>query len=167
MPGVLFILGGVAVRLPLFYADAYGKGFGFHGHPPAVQHLKGVPGGVTGAEDQLPAGEGMGAGSVRNGDAPQRPLPDVQIRQVGFKAEVTPQSQQFLPQVFQGDVEIIRPHMGLGVVENLLRRPAFNQFLQNKTVTGIFGAGVQLAVGKGAGAALPELDVAGEIQFSG
>ena len=60
MSGVLFVLGGVAVRLPLLDADTYGKGLGLHGHPPAVQHLKGVPGGVAGAENQLPAGEGHG-----------------------------------------------------------------------------------------------------------
>ena len=53
MSGVLLVLGGVAVRLPLLDADAHGKGLSLHGDAPAVEQLKGVPGGVTGAEDQL------------------------------------------------------------------------------------------------------------------
>ena len=57
--------------------------------------------------------------------------------------------------------------MGLGVVENFLRCAAADQLLQNKAVPEILGAGVQFAVGKGPGAALAELNVAGEVQFSG
>ena len=64
-------------------------------------------------------------------------------------------------------MEIVGTNMGLGVIEDLLRRTAADQLLQNKAVPEILGAGVQLAVGKGPGAALSELNVAGEVQLSG
>ena len=77
MSGVLLVLGGVAVRLPLLDADAHGKGLGLHGDAPAVEHLKGVPGGVAGAEDQLPAGQGIGPFRAGDGDTAQSTVPDV------------------------------------------------------------------------------------------
>ena len=129
MPRVLFVLGGVAVRLPLLNADAHGEGLGLHGNAPAVQHLKGVAGGVAGAENQMAAGQKISALRAGDRDALQSAVPDLKIRQAMLKADVCPQRQQLLPQIFQGDVEIVRPHMGLGVIENLLRRTAFYQFL--------------------------------------
>ena len=64
-------------------------------------------------------------------------------------------------------MEIVGTNMGFCVIEDLLRRTAADQFLQNKAVPEVLSAGVQLAVGKGPGAALSELNVAGEVQLSG
>ena len=57
--------------------------------------------------------------------------------------------------------------MGLGVHQNILRSAAGDQLLQNEAVADVPGAGVELAVGKGTGAALPELNVGGEVQLPG
>ena len=123
--GVLLVLGGVAVRLPVLDADAHGKGLGLHGDAPAVEHLKGVPGGVAGAEDQLAAGQGVGALPGRSTVMPRR-APSRMSRSVrlAFKPDVRTQVQQLPPQVLQGDVEVVRAHMGLGVDEDVLRRAA-------------------------------------------
>ena len=75
--GVLFVLGGVAIGLPLLDADAHGEGLGLHGDAPAVEQLKGVPGGVAGAEDQLPAGQRVGPLRAGDGDTAQSTVPDV------------------------------------------------------------------------------------------
>ena len=129
MPGVLLVLGSVAVRLPLLDADAYGEGLGLHGDALAVEHGKGVPGGMAGAEDQVAAGQGIGPRRAGNGDARDRAVLDIQVRQLAFKADVGPQVQQLLPQSLQGDVKIVGAHVGLGVIEDLLRRAAFYQLL--------------------------------------
>lgn len=50
--GVLPVLGGVAVGLPVLDPHAHGKGLGLHGHAPGAEHRKGVPGGVAGAQYQ-------------------------------------------------------------------------------------------------------------------
>ena len=63
-------------------------------------------------------------------------------------------------------MEKVRAHVGLGVDENVLRRAAGHQRLQNEAVAEVLGAGVQLAVGEGAGAALAELDIGGQVQLS-
>ena len=70
-------------------------------------------------------------------------------------------------QGLQGGEEIVRAYMGLGVGQDLLRRAAGGQRLQDEAVAGVLGAGVQLAVGKGPGAAFPELDVAAGVQLPG
>ena len=67
------------------------------------------------------------------------PSPDVQPRQDAFpalqslqpvaEAYLRPQRQQLLPQVLQSNVQHIRPHMGLGIRQNTLRRAASHQLL--------------------------------------
>ena len=54
--------------------------------------------------------------------------------------------------------------MGLGVDEDVRRGSETHQLLQNPAVAHIVGAGVQLAVGKGAGAAFSELNIGGGAQ---
>ena len=77
MSGVLLVLGGVAIGLPLLDADAHGEGLGLHGDAPAVEHFKGVTGGVTGAEDQLAAGQEIGSLRASDSDTAQSPILDV------------------------------------------------------------------------------------------
>ncbi len=55
--------------------------------------------------------------------------------------------------------------MGLGVDQNLLRCAAGHQLLQDPAVTQILGAGIQLSVGEGTGAAFPELHVGKGVQI--
>lgn len=83
------------------------------------------------------------------------------------KPDVGPQRQKFCTQIDQHNVEVVRAHMGLGVNENVLRRAAGGQLLQNEAVAGVPGAGVELSVGKGAGAPLSKLHVGPGIQHAG
>ena len=57
--------------------------------------------------------------------------------------------------------------MGLGIIEDALRRAVGGQGLQYEAVAHVSGAGVQLTVRKGACAALAELDVGLRIQHPG
>ena len=57
--------------------------------------------------------------------------------------------------------------MGLCVNQNVLRRAAGDQLLQNKAVTGVLSAGIQLSVGKRTRAALSKLHVGADVQLSG
>ena len=77
MSGILFVLGSIAIGLPLLDADAHGKGLGLHGDTPAVEQLKGITGGVTGAENQLSAGQRVGLLRAGDGDTAQSTVPDV------------------------------------------------------------------------------------------
>ena len=124
MPGVLPVLGGVAVRLPVFDPHPHGEGLGLHGHTPFMEHGEGVPGGVPWAEEQVGAGKGINALRPLRGDAPQGAVPDVQIRQPALKPDVRSQFQQTAAQIYQNGVEIIRAHMGFGIDQNILRSAA-------------------------------------------
>ena len=64
-------------------------------------------------------------------------------------------------------MEIVGTNMGFCVIEDFLWRTAADQLLQNKAVPEILSAGVQLAVGKGPGAALSELYVRFRVQNAG
>ena len=167
MPGIALILGGVAVALPVLDAHAHGKGLGLHGNAQVPQHEKRVPGGVSGAEDQLAAGDGLCAAGRLHGDAVHRAAGRLDAGQAVLEADVRPQGEKLLPQAHQGDVEIIGTHMGLGVDEDVLRGAALHQRLQNEAVAHVSGAGIELAVRKGAGTALAELHVGAEVQRAG
>ena len=108
MPCVPFVLSGVNVRLPVFNPDAYGEGLGLHGCAAAEQGFEGVPGGVPGAQDQLPAGQGFLAGGALQQDAGQTAGLDIQIHKTGLETDVCPQIQQFPPEVLQDGAECRR-----------------------------------------------------------
>ena len=57
--------------------------------------------------------------------------------------------------------------MGFCVDENIFTRTEADEFLQNEAVARIFRAGVELAVGKRACAALAELDIGGRVERTG
>jgi len=127
MPCVPFVLSGVNVRLPVFNPDAYGEGLGLHGCAAAEQGFEGVPGGVPGAQDQLPAGQGFLAGGALQQDAGQTAGLDIQIHKTGLETDVCPQIQQFPPEVLQDGAEIVCAHMGFGVDQDAFGRAAFDQ----------------------------------------
>ena len=58
----------------------------------------------------------------------------------------------------------VRADVGLGVIEHVLPGTVLIELAQHKGDAAVVGAGVQLAVGKGAGAALAELDVVFSVQ---
>ena len=91
----------------------------------------------------------------------------LQPRQAVAEADVTAKLRQLLPQVYQNIAEVVGAHMGLGIAEDALRRAVGGQGFQYEAVAHVSGAGIQLAVGKRARAALAELDVGLRVQRPG
>ena len=99
-------------------------------------------------------------------DGGDSPVFHLDIRQFALKADIRPPFDKLFTEIFQHHVEIIGAHMGLGVHQNVLRGAVLHQLLQDKAVADVLGAGIELAVGKGTGAALAELDVGDEVQHT-
>ena len=165
-PGVLFILGGVDVPLPLLDADAHGEGLGLHGYGPGKEHFKGVPGGVARGQDEVAAGQDLRPLGPLHRHGGDGAVLDADVRQPVLEADVRPQGDELSPEVPQGDVEVVRPHVGLGVHQDVPGRAAGGQLLQDEAVADVLRAGIELAVGEGPGAALSELDVGPRVQAS-
>lgn len=87
-----------------------------------------------------------------------------QTGELGLKPDLAPQLLHPAAQVLHHGEEHIGPHMGLGVIEDLLLGAALDQLLQDPMIPGVVGAGVQLSVGEGPGAALSELHIAPGVQ---
>ena len=166
-PGVLLILGGVDVPLPLLDADAHGEGLGLHGHGPGEEHGEGIPGGVARGQDEVAAGQDLRPLGTLHRHGGDGAVLDPDVRQLVLEADVRPQGDELPPQVPQGDVEVVRPHVGLGVHQDVPGGTAGGQFLQDKAVTNVPGAGIELPVREGSGPALPELDVGAGVQAPG
>ena len=158
------VLGGIDGRLAVLDADTHGKGLGLHGKPRLIQHFKGVTGAVTQSQEHMAGGQVIGLPVLADGDGADRAVLYPYMLQPGVEAYVRPGRLQLLPQGLQGDVELVGAHVGLGVGQNGIRCAAADQRLQNEAVAQILRAGVQLAVRKGAGAALAKLDVAVRVQ---
>ena len=77
-----------------------------------------------------------------DGDTRQLSLPGLYPLQPMAEADVRPQREELFSHIFQGNMEHIRTHMGLGVHEDALRRAAGNQLLQDEAMARILGAGV-------------------------
>jgi len=84
-----------------------------------------------------------------------------------LKADLAPQGQDLLPESPDCRREPVGADVGLGLPEDLLRRPRRRQIGQHLPGPGIMGTGIELAVGKGPGAPLPELHVGFRVQHPG
>ena len=102
-----------------------------------------------------------------SGQGPRACRLDSPAQSAGFGIGLRPQSLHPAAQVLHHGEQHIGPHMRFGVKENFFLCAALNQLLQDPAVPGVVGAGVQLPVGEGSGAALPKLDVAPGIQAAG
>lgn len=115
---------------------------------------------MANGQDQLAAGNPLPApGSIQD-KARELAVPILQPGQLGLEPDFAPQSLHPAAQVLHHGEQHIGPHMRFGVKENFFLCAALNQLLQDPAVPGVVGAGVQLPVGEGSGAALPKLDVA-------
>ena len=83
------------------------------------------------------------------------------------KAHLRAEREQLTAHVLQDGIQLIRADVRLGVEQNIFARAETDEFLQNKAVPQVFGAGRELAVGKCAGAALAELHVRDRVQLAG
>ena len=164
MAGQLLVLGQVDVPLAVLDADPYRQGLRLHGDPGGVEYLEGVPGAVAQGQNHLPDGEAVGSAGTRHLQGGHMPLLNLQPRQPVAEADIAAQVLQLPPEGDQGPVEVVGTHVGLGVHQDALRRAVGHQGLQDEAVAGVPGAGVQLPVGEGPGAALAELDVGLRVQ---
>ena len=82
----------------------------------------------------------------------------------GAEAHLAPQGDDLLPDAAHHVHQHIGAYMGLGVIGDAFRGTVLVKLLQHPAHALVMGAGVQLAVGKGAGAALAELHVILRVQ---
>ena len=159
VPRVLLILRGVHAALQMLNAHAHGKGLGLHVQPLGIQPLNRVPCAVAQGQNELSDGESVAALRSGHGDSLQGAVFRVNSLQPVAEADVRSHGEKFFAQIFQCGVQHVGAHVGLGVGEDALRCAAGDQLLQDPAVAQIPGAGVQLPVGKSAGAALTELHI--------
>ena len=153
--------------LKMFNPDAHGKGLGLHGNVLGGQHGKGVPGAVANGQNQLAAGDPLPAAGSLQSDPREASVSVFQTGERGLKPDRAPQLLHPAAQVLHHGEEHVGPHMGLGVIEDLLLGAALDQLLQDPVIPGVVSAGVQLSVGEGPGAALSELHIAPGVQTAG
>ena len=158
------VLGPVDVLLQMLDAHAHGEGLAFHIDALFQQVFKAVPGGMAQGQNHMAAALQplfAGFGILHSGnsavfdDKPLKP---------GTEAHLAPQGDDLLPDAAHHVHQHIGAHMGLGVIGDALRRTVLVKLLQHPAHALVMGAGVQLAVGKGAGAALAELHVILRVQ---
>ena len=159
MTGVFLILHRVHTALQVFDAHAHGKGLCLHDKSPVIQPLHRVPGTVSQCQHQVFRRQGVRPFRGGNRDSFQLPVFRLYILQPMAKPDVRPQKKELAPQIFQGDVQLVRAHMGLGIGEDALRCAAVHKLPQDPAVAQILCAGVQFPVGKGPCAPLTELHI--------
>ena len=160
-------LGQTDVGLPVLDAHADGKGLLLHGDPGLEEHPEGVPGGVAGGQHQ---GVGLQVVGPPGGGHGETGQPAVLLPQAGepvLEPDVTAPGQQLGPDALHHLAEHVGADVGLVGPEDVLRRAVLHQGLQHGGDAAVVGARGQLAVGKGACATLPELDVGERVQHPG
>ena len=182
------VLRAVDGRLPVLDAHPHGKGLPLHRDALLMQSLKGVPGRVSDGEDDLPAGERgfRPAGHYRDPGEPPYRSPAAtgsagtarggrpsgfrrfrfrqQPCEPGAEADFPAEGENFLPDVLHHGDQHIGADVGLRVTEHRFVRPVPGKLLQHPGDARIVGAGVELPVGEGPGAALAELHVVLRVQ---
>ena len=103
-----------------------------------------------------------GGGAQR--EAHQPALFQPEARDLGGEAHLPAQGDNLPPDGAHHPRKLIRADVGLGLVEDFLGGAGGHQLLQHLADAAVPGAGGELAIGEGAGAALPKLDVGLGIQ---
>ena len=154
------VLRPVDERLGVLDAHAHGEGLLRHAHALTEQGLHRVPGAVTDAQQHRVAVQLPLPVPVAHRDARHAAAPEPQPRQPGLKAHLAAQLHNLLPHGGHHAPQQVGAHVGLLQIENLLRRAVAHEGLQHRAHMGRLDAGVQLAIGERARAALAELHVA-------
>ena len=177
MAGQLIIRGrqllkGLAVLLTadgvLIVLNAYpnGKVLLFHGHSRIPEHPEGIPGGVSGGQDQGIAGQAVLPLRTRNSDFLQSISFQHQALQPVAEADVAPQSDKLLPDGLHHLAQHIRPHVGLVGIFHISWGSRLHQRIQHRSNPRVVGASGQLSVGKRTGSSLAELNIGALIQLA-
>ena len=160
------VLHPVDQLLLMFNAHTHGKGLWFHGDAAFVQITEGVPGAVADGQNDLTAIQVQSIPVLHEFHARQGIAVLQKGRQPRAKPHFPAQLADPAAQVLHHMKQNIRAHMGLGIIQNFFLRAKADKLLQNPSSTFVFRAGVQLAVGKGSGAALTELNIALRVQYA-
>ena len=160
-------LGAAHRLLAVLNAHADGEGLALHGQAQLVQHLEGVPGGVAGGQDQGVAGEGAGAALRLDGEGGEAAVHPGQPDELVAEADVCPQAEQLAPDGFHHVPQHVGADVGLVRVFDVGGRAVGDEHVKDVGDAGVVHPGGELAVGKGARAALAELDVGGGGELGG
>ena len=157
------VLAAVDHALPVLDARAQGERLLLHVHAAFAEHFKGVPGTVADGENQRVRGNFFPAVQRDRGDFS---ILDAQAGKSGLKAHLAAQADDLPAQVANHCAQVIGADVGLGLVEDFLRCAHAVEGFQHLAAALILDAGVELAIGKGACAALAKLHVAGGVERS-
>ena len=157
------VLGTIDEGLGMLDANAHRKRLGLHGNAAFQQHFKGIPGGMADGKDG-PIAVHRARGSLQTC---QNAVFAAQARNLCIETDFTAQFNDATAKVLYHRQQYIGAHMGLGIEKDVLPCAKFHKSLQNPANPGIIDTGIQLSVGKGARAALAELDIAAGVQLTG
>ena len=158
------VLGAVDRFLPVLNAHTHGEGLALHRYAHLMQPPEAVPRRVADGEDQVAAGERLGPAGVGDPCADQCIAFGDKPVQPGLKTDFPAEGDDFLSDILHHADQHVGADVGLCVVDDGLRRAVGGELLQHPEHPPVVGAGVELAVGEGAGAALAELDVGLRVQ---
>ena len=149
-------------RLQVLDAHADGKFLLFHDKSARKQHLKGVPRAVPDGEHQFVARLLFSVDE----DARKSAACYLHIGEHARKAELPAPRLNVAAHICDHRPQVFAPDVGLAEVGDLRRRAVSDKGLEHIPVARVVGLGVELAVRKGARAALAELDVARGIEHA-
>ena len=143
----------------MFYARAHGEGFRLQGEAGVEQHLEGVPRAVAGGEDEARGLYALGDAAGADEDAAQGAVFDIEALKPGTEADLAAEALDLAPEADDDAGEHVGAEVGLGVVGDGGLGAVLYEGIEDEGDARVVGAGAELAVGEGAGAALAELDV--------
>ena len=152
-------LGGADVLLPVLDAHPDGEILPLQREPHLVKHGEGIPGGVSGGQDQGVTGQVVASVGSGDGDAGHPALFRADAGKLMLEAHLTAQGEEFHTDVLHHLAQHVGADVGLVAPGHVRGRARPHQGIQYGADAAIVGAGGELAVGEGARAALPELDV--------
>ncbi len=141
----------------MFHPQPHGKGFALQRYTPFGQQFVGVAGAVADRQDQAVAGQLLPVVDDQRGNGT---VPYDDVAQAAAEADREAALQQMLPDGAHHEPQAVGADMRLGQVADFGRGPEIGQPLQYPGHQRVFGAAGQLAVGKGPGPPLAELDIA-------
>ena len=133
-----------------------------HGNALGVQPFKGIPGAVSGRQNGCMR---LDQSLVRF-HARQDALLCPESQAAGLETDLAAGRQDLCPQTGQDLQKPVRSHMRLCLIQDFRRTACLYKGLQDEGGSAflIIDQGIELAVRKGSGASLPELDIGGRIQ---
>ena len=125
-----------------------------------MQHFKRVARAVADRENDLPRRERVAAGRPGHGQRCDVSILRGQPRHAVAEAHLAAAVDDLAPEILHDLDEHVRADVGLGVVGDVLRRAVRRELREHEADARVVRAGVELAVGERARAALAELHVA-------